>query len=256
VPRAKLAILTVAALLCAHATLPGQAQFDVASVKENTSGDAGGTLRFSPDGGIRAQNLPVGSLITTAYGLQPFQLAGAPGWTRDARFDVNAKPAALVTRQETLAMLQGLLVERFRLTSHRETRRFDGFALVRASDARLGPGLRTSTVDCVAAFATTTRCKEGRIVFGGTTNTMTAVGVPIQRIVQLAVGSVRAPVVDETRLVGTFDFDLQWTEELAPLGDVPGLPTALLEQLGLKLEGRLVTSEVFVVDRIERPAPD
>lgn len=255
-PWARLAILTAAAVLCTHATLPGQSQFDVASVKENTSGDAGGTLRFSPDGGIRAQNLPVGSLITTAYGLQPFQLAGAPGWTRDARFDVNAKPAATVNRPQSLEMLQGLLVERFRLTAHRESRQFDGFALLRVNDARLGPGLRPSTVDCEAAFATTPRCKEGRIVFGGTTNTMKAVGVPIQRIVQLAVGYMRAPVVDETRLAGTFDFDLQWTEELAPSGDVPGLPTALLEQLGLKLDGRPVTSEVFVVDRIERPAPD
>lgn len=255
-PWSRRAILTAVALLGAHATLPGQSQFDVASVKENTSGDAGGTLRFSPDGGIRAQNLPVGSLITTAYGLQPFQLAGAPGWTRDARFDVNAKPAALATRQETLAMLQGLLVERFRLTSHRESRRFDGFALVRASDARLGPGLRASTVDCEAAFATTPRCKEGRLVFAGTANTMTAVGSPIERIVQLAIGYMKAPVVDETRLAGRFDFDLRWTEELTPSGDVPALPTALLEQLGLKLERRPVMSEVFVVDRIERPDPD
>ena len=61
-PWSRLAILTAAALLCVHATLLGQAQFDVASVKENTSGDPGGTIRFSPDAGIRAQNVPWGLL--------------------------------------------------------------------------------------------------------------------------------------------------------------------------------------------------
>lgn len=254
-PWARRAILTAAAVLYVHATLPGQAQFEVASVKENRSGEAGGTLQFTPDGGVRAQNVPVGSLIRTAYGLQPFQLAGAPGWTQDARFDINTRPAAAASRPQSLAMLQGLLVERFRLTAHREKRAFDGFALLRVNDARLGPGLRPSTVDCEAAFASTPRCKEGGITFG-TTNTMRSVGAPIQRIVQLAVGHVGAPVVDESRLAGTFDIDLRWTDELAPSGDVPGLPTALLEQLGLKLERRPVTSEVFVVDRIERPDPD
>jgi uncharacterized protein (TIGR03435 family) len=256
VPWSRAAILTAAALLCVHARLTGQAQFDVASVKENTSGHAGGTIRFSPDGGIRAQNVSVGSLITTAYGLQPFQLAGAPGWTQNARFDVNARPAAAVSRPQSLEMLQGLLVERFRLTAHRENRAFDGFALLRASDARLGPGLRPSTVDCEAAFDSTPRCRDGRIAFAGAENTMTAVGAPIQRVVQLAVGYMRAPVIDQTRLAGPFDIDLRWTDELVPSGDVPALPTALLEQLGLKLDRRPVSSEVFVVDRIERPEPD
>jgi len=252
---ARRAILTAAAVLCVQATLPGQAQFDVASIKENRSGEAGGTIRFAPDGGIRAQNVTVGSLITTAYDLQTFQLTGIPGWAQDVRLDVNAKPAAMATRQEALGMLQALLVERFRLTARRETRRFDGFALVRANGAGFGPNLRRSAVDCEKDFATTPRCREGRITYG-TTNTMKAVGSPIQRLVQLVTGHARAPVADETRLSGPLDFDLEWTGELVPSGDVPALPTALVEQLGLKLERRPVTSEVFVVDRIERPDPD
>lgn len=72
-------------------------------------------------------------------------------------------------------------------------------------------------------------------------------------LIQELVVALDAPVVDETGLSGTYDFNLQWSPDAAPGGDLPALPTALQEQLGLRLERRRIMAEFFVVDRFERP---
>jgi uncharacterized protein (TIGR03435 family) len=243
----------LAVVLLAFQCMPSaQLEFDVASIKENKSLDAGGTMRLMPGGGITAQHLPARSYITIAYQLQPFQLIGAPDWTRETYYDITAKPAGSTTREQNFTMLQALLTDRFKLAFHRENRQLDGFALVRMRGDRLGPDLRPSTVDCEKAFATTPRCRGGGI----TSNTMKAVGVPMWSVLQLVISHVGAPVSDDTQLTGTFDVDLRWSNEVAPQDDLRSIFTALQEQLGLKLERRRVTAEVFVVDRIERPTPD
>jgi uncharacterized protein (TIGR03435 family) len=65
------------------------------------------------------------------------------------------------------------------------------------------------------------------------------------------------PVVDETGLIGRFDFTLKWTMDEAPTSDpnaAPGLFTAIQEQLGLKLEGTRAQADVIVIDHVERPS--
>ena len=241
-------ILCVAVVFWSPLVRSAQLQFDVASIKESTSLDAGGTMRFLPDGGIRGQNLPARSLVTTAYQLQPYQLVGAPDWARNTRYDIEARPSDVATQEQSLAMLQALLVQRFRLAFHRESRQVDGFALVRARESALGPNLRPSNVDCEKAFSSTPRCREGAI----TSDTMKAVGAPMSRLVQLVISHVGAPVSDETQLAGTYDFDLRWSNEVAPPDDRQTIYTALQEQLGLKLERRRVMVVVLIIDRMER----
>jgi uncharacterized protein (TIGR03435 family) len=85
---------------------------------------------------------------------------------------------------------------------------------------------------------------------------MKAVGVPIWSVLQLIISEVGAPVSDATQLTGTFDVDLRWSNEVAPSDDLRPISTALQEQLGLKLERRRVPAEVFIIDRVEHPAPD
>jgi uncharacterized protein (TIGR03435 family) len=246
----------LAVVLLGLATPSAQLEFDAASIKESKTLAGGGTLRFMPGGGITAEHLPARAYISIAYELQPFQLAGAPDWARDTYYDVVAKPAGTATREQTLAMLQALLVDRLKLRFHREKRQMDGFALVRARPNELGPGLRTSTINCETQSAPEPRCREGRIAFEGSANTMKQVGRSIAGLRQVVIGAVGAPVSDDTGLTGTFDIDLRWSTDVAPTGDLPSLVTALQDQLGLKLERRRVTEDVFVVDRIDRPAPD
>ena len=200
-------------------------------------------MRIMPDGGVQVQGLPVRALITIAFGLQPHQLVSATEWSREARSDVQAKPAGPATRAQTMAMLQALIIERFGLTFHRERRLLDGFRLVRASDERLGPNIRPSPLDCEKVAATEPKCREARI----TVDSMKAVGSPMWILFQEVIAVTGAPVDDATGLAGTYDFELVWSNELAPADNRPSFVTALQEQLGLRLERRPVTEEVFVV---------
>jgi uncharacterized protein (TIGR03435 family) len=232
--------------------LRGQVAFEVASVKESTSLEAGGTMRIMPDGGVRVQHLPARSLVTIAYRLQPYQLVNAPGWASETRYNIEAKPAASAAREQMFEMLQALLVDRFRLAFHRESREVDGFALVRVRADRLGPDLTPSELNCERDMATTPKCRQGGI----TLDTMTTYGAPIWNLLQLVIAKAGAPVSDETGLTGTYDLRLRWSNDVAPSDDRLSIYTALQEQLGLKLERRRVTTDVVVVDRLERPTAD
>jgi uncharacterized protein (TIGR03435 family) len=67
-------------------------------------------------------------------------------------------------------------------------------------------------------------------------------------------------VVDRTGLSGEYDFKLDWTEDSgqgvpsdAPL---PGLFTALREQLGLELKPDKAPVEVVIVETASEPVPE
>ena len=120
--RASYTAMVMANVLLFQAGPRGQEAFEVASIKENKDIAGGGSLRIMPDGGIRAVHIPARSFMTIAYRLQPFQLVGAPAWLFEMYYDLNAKPEGKVTREQTFAMLQALIVERFKLAFHVNTR--------------------------------------------------------------------------------------------------------------------------------------
>ena len=66
------------------------------------------------------------------------------------------------------------------------------------------------------------------------------------------------PLVDQTGLTGKWDFLLKWRPETAPEPDdpnaLPGIFTAIQEQIGLKLEGAKAPVDVIVIDKVERPS--
>jgi uncharacterized protein (TIGR03435 family) len=73
------------------------------------------------------------------------------------------------------------------------------------------------------------------------------------------------PVVDRTGMAGRYDLSLAWTPDqsqfngrVPPATDdpnvLPGLYTAIQEQLGLRLEAVKAPVEVMVIDRVERPS--
>ena len=133
---------------------PPRQSFEVASVKPNKSGETTSFLQPRPGGNFAVGNMTLRGLIMYAYGIQGFQLVGAPDWVATERFDITAKAAADIpptpigqTSPEAL-MLRSLLEDRFRLSVHRETRDLPIYALVLArADGRLGPRLRQTTSD-------------------------------------------------------------------------------------------------------------
>jgi uncharacterized protein (TIGR03435 family) len=149
-------------------------------------------------------------------------------------------------------MLQGLLVDRFMLAFHRETRQVDGYTMVRTHPDTLGPGLRGSAFDCEKQMQTVPQCRTGGI----TATSFKATGAPMWSLLQLIVSRANGPVTDETGLAGTYDIELNWSNDVAPTDDATTIFTALQEQLGLKLERRRVSAEMFVIDRLEKPMAD
>ena len=134
----------------------GALPFEVASIKRN-NGDARKAFvlqRFLPGGGFEGFNVTLGSVIRLAYGLQDFQMAGAPKWVDSDRFDIQVRWPKGAAESEAPRRLQSLLAERFAMKAHREKRDLPIYALVlaRATD-RLGRG-------CAARSSTPRRSKN------------------------------------------------------------------------------------------------
>jgi uncharacterized protein (TIGR03435 family) len=254
-------------------------EFDVASVKPNTSGDTNGMLRQLPGGRMTAANMPVRQMITFAYQVAGFQLIGGPAWLAD-RYDVVAKMDGNpdisfvpgMNRQGPMQVaLQRLLEDRFRLKVRRETREMDIYALVMAKPGGgPGPNLKQTTQDCAAVAAAAQRGQPppppgsnapfcgiqgggGRLRFGG---------LPSTAIAQAFTGPTGRMVVDRTGLTGGWDFEVMFAPPQGrggPDAVDPNLPdffTAIQEQLGLKLESTKGPVDVLVIDHVEKPTPD
>jgi uncharacterized protein (TIGR03435 family) len=57
------------------------------------------------------------------------------------------------------------------------------------------------------------------------------------------------PVIDRTGLPDAYDFKLNWDDTSGP-----SIFTALIEQLGLRLESQKVPRSFFIFDSAQRPA--
>ena len=80
-----------------------------------------------------------------------------------------------------------------------------------------------------------------------------------QLMAQLShVPGVDRPVLDDTRLTGKYDFQLNLTMEPGgnPATGTGGesVFTAIEDQLGLKLESRKAPIGILVIDHVERPS--
>jgi uncharacterized protein (TIGR03435 family) len=85
--------------------------------------------------------LDLKTLLTYAYGVKPYQITG-PDWMATARFDIVAKMPEGSTKEDAPKMLQSLLEERFKLTTHRTKAEHPVLALV---VGKSGPKLKAST---------------------------------------------------------------------------------------------------------------
>src|SRR5262245_34566325 len=170
--RLALTILTLSSLpvVARQAPSPGSQaalpQFEVASVKQNRSGENRVMIGVQPGGRFTATNVTLRMLIRNAYQLQDFQITGGPNWLVEDRFDIVAKAEAGDAVGDPFRaeqngqpsrgqlMLRALLADRFKLVVHNETKDMPIYALILArSDGKLGAQLKPSEVDCAALTA-------------------------------------------------------------------------------------------------------
>jgi len=250
----RLWIAALSFFLCPNikAQTDARSSFEVADVKMNQSGEARMAVDFQPGSKFVARNVPMRILIALAYHVRPEAVNG-PGWIGSARYDIVAKASHGVTPAELQAMVQTLLAERFKLALHVERKESAAYAL---EVSKTGPKLQPSE----SVPINEQRCVPGT----GDANqkhyvcahmTMPLLAGSLQEI---APRDIDVPIVDQTGLVGNFDFKLDWTPappSAAPLSDTiagPSLFEAVENQLGMKLRRTKLPLPVIVVDSVEK----
>ncbi len=228
----------------------------VASIRQVAAADNDPMAMNFSDVGVTFRSVAIAWIVHQAFSPQPTLsmdddlILGLPGWTRSERYDIRAKVdnddvakwKVLSPSQKTLA-LQPLLVARFNLQFHHETRERPTYSLVVAKNGPklLKPQLGTGGSD-------KSMVTPGKIVLKGSSVSVLASLLSSQ--------GLSHAVVDKTGLTDIYDITLRWSPDDIGSSDasLPSLFTALQEQLGLKLEYNKNPIDVIVIDHIERPS--
>jgi uncharacterized protein (TIGR03435 family) len=230
--------------------------FEVATIRPSNPDAQGRGITMRGPREVLTINTPLGYLIEFAYNVNTRQVIGGPPWMASDRYDVVGRPLAegVPNERQLRAMIRSLLEDRFKLVVHREKRELPAYALVAGGSPTLTknesnpnglPGLGFRAPGMLGVVNAT----MGDFVSAMQSNVLDR------------------PVVDRTGLQGRFDFTLNWTPDESqfrgmglqvppPPADakLPGLFTAIQEQLGLKLESVNAPVEVIVIDRVEKPS--
>jgi uncharacterized protein (TIGR03435 family) len=255
-------------------------QFDVASIKPS-AGD--GIMNVRPLPGRLTADATLQVLMQYAYGVQPFQLAGGPGWVSSTRYAIDARAGAAVERERLFLMLQSLIEDRFRLKTHREMKDMPAFRL--AADRR---GLKLpaprdgacveSAADAALEWAggrmavpgelppAKGRCGAAIVALGPRGAHLRGGRIAMSELARVLSGLLGRPVLDATGVTAPFDVELNFVPDDAtpavppppPGSDItgPSIGAALQQQLGLRLEPANGAVEMLVIDQADRPSPD
>jgi uncharacterized protein (TIGR03435 family) len=251
--------------------------FDVASVRENKEADLhlGITMsgQFTPHTtNLRLVNWRIESILSAAFGIDEWQVVGAPKWPFPTVFvieakgdaDADAKMAALPAdeqRMEQQHMFQALLADRFKLKTHWETKEGDVYNLVVAKGGpKLGAeGSMPPSAEELKNFGDSPvlplyQKNDGRGL------DWIGHACPMNYLVSILTGQFGRPVIDKTGLTGKYDFVLKykgrWDSDRSAddMDPTPPMDRALQEELGLKVEPAKGPTKVLVIDHIEKPS--
>jgi uncharacterized protein (TIGR03435 family) len=263
-------MLAFSALASAQTPAP-RPEFEVASIKPNTSGNNMISMRPPVGGRFTATNVRLKMLVELAYNVKSFEISGGPGWIDSDGYDINAKAADGNTSLDQLRpLLQMLLEDRFKLMVHREKKEMPVYALMAAKN---GPKLPEAKEGGCVKFGPDSPPPPlpapGQlppILCGGflrAPNLLQAGKVDMKQLVNVLSDVLGRPVIDKTGYTGTFDVKLEFSPEGTSFGgggfrpppsddSKPSIFTALQEQLGLKLESQKGPGEVLIIDHAEK----
>jgi len=200
-------------------------------------------------------------LITWAYGIRDCRpelglVSGGPSWIRSEYFDVQgilpegtpSYSLQQLTNGEALklqAMLQTMLIDRFKLTVRRETVEIRVLNLVVARPGKMQPAREQSSLGPRGAPPRGTLLMSNG-VFQGTS-------IPLSMLVTVLQARLENFVVDRTGLTGLFDIRIPVELEPSTLVMPPDAIPQVLDGLGLKVESGRAPVQVLVIDRVEEP---
>ena len=197
-------------------------------------------------------------LMTFAYSVHALQITGGPAWVRSDRYDVlmQPNPGGRPSTAQMRSIMQGLLADRFQLKLHHATKELEVYAIV---PSKRGAHLAPTTAEEAAANTATGASALGRMV---------AKNASVAEFANLMnrYMDLQWPVVDDTHIAGKFDFDITWIPNSSQPGVTAPPPregspppaadlfAAMDEQLGLELKGRKESTDVLVIDAVDKPS--
>jgi uncharacterized protein (TIGR03435 family) len=268
-PAAAMLLVCVSASVCAQgnsapvkaqgpsASLP---QFDAASVRPSDGNELNG-YRIYPGGRVIGKGCRLQYLLMLAFNVERFQIAGEPGWAdlvTGEGFDIQAVPPADsasthlnpafskdLPNDEERRMLLALLVDRFQLRYHIESREGQVYRLERGkNDLKLLPPKDKTGYPWAGPIA-------GGWVRGG----MQGQNISMAQLAEYLRRRTERPVMDQTGLQGSFDFEYRNNDEQND-ADITGFLITAMKAIGLELKSSKGRIETIVIDHVEKPSPN
>jgi uncharacterized protein (TIGR03435 family) len=219
----------IAAACMLFVSLTGYAQspnkFDFASVDRVDFSKFGDQLPYNEIENVTGdevtlRNVTLTECLRIAYGLSSSAEIDGPDWIRSRQFlyDIHAMFPQHTTLEQVQTMMQTLLAERFHLVLQKEQRSVPHYELAVAEG-----GSKMQRVNDDTGKIRSNQAPGGGYI--GPVLTMPLLARYISGFEE------KLPVIDQTSLTGMYRIDLHWRAN-----DTGALHTALLEQLGLRLE--------------------
>jgi uncharacterized protein (TIGR03435 family) len=194
------------------------------------------TTPFQYTGGRLTVIQTLSRIIQHAYSISDWELEG-PAWLKSPTYEVSAKIPSGAGRGAARLMLQQMLIDRFRLEFHKESRKVAGYALV------VGPKGFTLT-PAANTEDQSSSMQAGKLVSTGNLNSLTAVFM----------NYTDKPLVNLAGIDGIYHIELRWDadETMKSRHYDAAFWRALERASGLAIEKRLLDRDIMVVDRIDR----
>jgi len=249
-------------LLCSCVSAQQQSlpAFEVASVKPaNSNGGAIGIFTY-PGGRIIVSQYTLEQLIAESFNIEPFQVSSKQSWMHEDRFDIEAEPPdssksskanppypKAPPNDEQRQMLQTLLVDRFRLRYHRESKEGPVYLLLKGIKR-----LNLKDAKNISDYPWTGSNSGGSINGDGLAGT----NISMPQLASRLSRYLHRPVLDQTGLAGSFDFKFNYESRPADDShlDIISSIFASIEGIGLKLQSAKGPVEIIVIDYVEKPS--
>ena len=266
------------------AQAPSAPKFEVASVRLHAAGDQNLVAPAFRVGRF-VSAAPLLYVIAAAYNVpaMPSRLTGGPDWLRSVNdsYDIEATApagslpqamAASARMERARGMVQGLLADRFNLVIHRESRTMPIYSIVAGKG---GAKLRKADMaekDCAdeslspisSPGSESLACHQ---FSGGRGRGLHGLAVNLDDLANFVQGWTDRPVVNQSGIEGLYKIDTSpWLpielglssppagakQDGAELADLPTI-FEVFEKMGLKLEPRTGSVDVYVIDSVARP---
>jgi uncharacterized protein (TIGR03435 family) len=176
-------------------------------------------------------------LIRVAWNVSANNVTGGPAWLDTDRFDVIAKVPPMTSQDDAKLMLQALLIERFGLAVHNDSKPLTAYTLtfVRKSGQLKETADTGGKAECKTPEGEPEKTPSG---IGFLVYNCRNMEIPAfaQSLRGMAPGYIQGnPVVDQTGLKGGWDFSMKWVgrgQVAAAGGDGVSL-FGTIEKLGL-----------------------